>query len=330
MYYLRVRAHPASAPSIVAGWSNYSGGPTVGCRTRRAPSLQLDQLGPAADSTVRLAWRWTSWAPARSLPITVRWQPLGADLGAEPKVVMLPAGTASHVLAGLPARTKFAVTITAGNRHRSDTVTCSTAAAGAIYEIVYRVSELTDDVDFLPNHNAGDLVGEAAFLSDSGNFKSPLASDACAKALNQTHCTPGSKSCLDCAAAVWATGTGPAANGVRAQCSDPGRAWPLDNKVAESWCGDEFSFFDWTATPVSEYCVERLPAPSTAVPPADHGGVEGYTRYLSCNAPEAAVVHNDKRDPICICECYADRMIAFQNRSVVEQHCGVQSVPTSA
>ena len=136
----------------------------VGCRTRTAPSLQLSQLGPAADSTVRLAWRWTSGAPVPSLPITVRWQPLGADLGAEPKVVVLPAGTASHVLAGLPARTKFAVTITAGNWHRSDTVSCTTAAAGAIYEIVYRVSELTDGVDFLPNHNAGDLVGEAAFL----------------------------------------------------------------------------------------------------------------------------------------------------------------------
>ena len=68
--------------------------------------------------------------------------------------------------------------------------------------------------------------------------------------------------------------------------------------MAESWCGSAFSFFDWTATPLSEFCVERLPAPATAAPPAEHGGVEGYTRYLSCNAPEAAVVHNDKRDPV--------------------------------
>ena len=225
----------------MAGWSNYSSGPAVACRTRVPPSLLLDQLGPAADSSIRLAWRWTCGARASSLPITVQWQPLSAELGAEPMSVVLPAGTVSHVLTGLPASTKFAVTVAAaaadgsmGSHHGSGTVTCSTAAAGAIYEIVYRVSELTDGVDFLPNHNAGDLIGEAAFLSDSGNFALPpseLATDACATALNKTHCTPGSSSCMDCAAAVWATGTGPAANAVRAQCSDPGREFPLDNKV---------------------------------------------------------------------------------------------------
>ena len=32
---------------------------------------------------------------------------------------------------------------------------------------MYRVAEETHDVDLLLNHNAGDLKGEAAFLSDS-------------------------------------------------------------------------------------------------------------------------------------------------------------------
>ena len=94
------------------------------------------------------------------------------------------------------------------------------------------------------------------YNSDSGNFKltpQQIAEDPCAQALNRTHCLPGSGSCMACAGAVWANGTGKAAEAVRAQCSNPALPFPTDNKAAENWCGDGFSFFDWTETPVTEY-----------------------------------------------------------------------------
>jgi hypothetical protein len=57
----------------------------------------------------------------------------------------------------------------------SDSVRFSTAAAGVRYATVYRVAEETAEIDLLENHNAGDLLGEAAFLTDSGNFALPPA-----------------------------------------------------------------------------------------------------------------------------------------------------------
>ena len=111
---------------------------------------------------------------------------------------------------------------------------------------MYRVAEGTSEIDLLENHNAGDLLGEAAFLTDSGNFVVPpaqLAADPCARALNHTTCRPkplpggaasagtggggsptetAAADCMSCVAAVWERGKGPAADAVRAQCSDPG------------------------------------------------------------------------------------------------------------
>lgn len=42
-------------------------------------------------------------------------------------------------------------------------------------------------------------------------------------------------------------------------------------------------------------------------------GVPGYATYVSCNAPEAGRL-NSHADPVCICACYADRLIAMQVR----------------
>ena len=57
-----------------------------------------------------------------------------------------------------------------------------------------------------------------------------------------------------------------AADAVRAQCSNPAMPFPTDNKAAENFCGNGFSFFDWEHTPITEYCVERL-ADAPSQPP---------------------------------------------------------------
>jgi hypothetical protein len=69
-----------------------------------------------------------------------------------------------------------------------------------------------------------------------------------------------------CADRVWSKGTGAAADAVRAQCSNPAMPFPTDNKAAENFCGNGFSFFDWEHTPITEYCVERL-ADAPSQPP---------------------------------------------------------------
>lgn len=202
-----------------------------------------------------------------------------------------------------------------------------TVHSGSVYTEMYRVSEGTHDIDFLANHNAGNILGEASFLTDSGNFVLPpseLAHDPCARALARLPCrsVPAAPAaCETCVAAYWDAANTSAAKGVRQQCSNPAQPWPVDNKVVEAFCGSSFSFFDWTSTPITRYCVEtRRRAPTVTNRSAET--VAGYAPYVSCNAPEAHVVHNDPADPVCICACYADRLIGMQPRAVIEGHCG--------
>ena len=163
-----------------------------------------------------------------------------------------------------------------------------------------------------------------AFLTDSGNFVVPaqqLARDPCAAAINSsTHCTAGGgDSCMRCLAAAWkdASPSSPLAQ----ECSDPSKPWPFDNKIAEAVCGVGFSFFDWTATPVAEYCIRRVATDARGGGGGGRGAA-GFAEYTSCNAPEASVVHNDPANPVCICACYADRMIGEQPVNTITPHCG--------
>ena len=336
-YYLRVRSHPSSAPSPVWGWRDWGAAPAQQrCQTRAAAPLALERRGGLQQGAVGLRWRGDAAAAVGAL--TVRWRRIhrgeaAAALQRPPPTLPLAeeawagsaptaAGSTTATAASLPAGASFAMVIASEHGVAlSDPVRFRTAAAGVTYETVYRVAEETHDIDLLLNHNAGDLMGETAFLGDSGNFvltPEQIAADPCAQALNQTACRPG-KACMSCAGQVWANGTGASAEAVRAQCSNPALPFPTDNKAIENFCGDGFSFFDWQATPITEYCVERLEQDTHAAPAG--WGVDGYAGYVSCNAPEAGSL-NSHADPVCICACYADRLIAMQPRAALEAHCG--------
>lgn len=93
----------------------------------------------------------------------------------------------------------------------------------------------------------------------------------------------------------------------------------LDGQTAFLTSTNDNDFFKLALSPVTRYCVEHI-AP-TATP------LGTFAPYVSCNGPEAEP-RNDPKDPMCICDVYADRMIALQtakemntSRYFLPQHC---------
>lgn len=258
-YQFRVKAHPHHAHSRVSGWGTWS--VPWECATQPRPpgaAARVWSPGPLRPTAVTLRWRWeppncTDVSPTALLTVRWRWtaDPLttaGASAGGS---VRPPLGRA---LAGATTVDRRQTTVTLrglqpGAAYRvtvgtADPLVVWTAAPGLVHTEVFRVSEGTDQIDLLENHNSGDLLGETAFLTDSSNFGVPaniLATDPCARALNSTGCLPGGgDSCLSCVHAAWER-----SGHLRQQCSDPAVPWPRDNKVVEAWCNTSFAFFDW-------------------------------------------------------------------------------------
>ena len=70
-------------------------------------------------------------------------------------------------------------------------------------------------------------------------------------------------------------------------------------------------FFKLAASPVTLYCVEHVNVTQ----------VGRFAPYVSCNGPEARP-RNDPKDPVCICDVYADRLIAQQPATQMNADCG--------
>lgn len=211
----------------------------------------------------------------------------------------------------------------------TDPIVCSTAAAtaesrapppfgrtaaGSQFVRAYRISEYSFDVDFLPNHDAASIDAMPLYLmtcDNSGDCSPWDATDltpkffGCQDAL-ATLCPNlrgGAFACMACAdahrAAVtaacgdWSDGdttAGAGSFGVHFHC---GVGWP-ESAPAQG--------------PITEYCVEYLPAPK-GLPGVDD---DGFAGYLSCNSDEVDAYGNDPRDPSCICICLNDRLLAHQ------------------
>eukprot|EP00038_Savillea_parva_P013195 m.209471 g.209471 ORF g.209471 m.209471 type:complete len:623 (+) comp24609_c0_seq1:116-1984(+) len=346
-YEFRVRAHPAALPARVWGWGNWSS--AWQCRTvtaRAGAPTRVWAQGPIAATSLSVSWAWESEHQQPRLDDTATvevhwtWESFidSRDVRTPNTSMSTTWGDGRQDDAALHGRQRARASagqvrldgLMAGSRYRvtvggSDPILVHTSPPGVVYTEVYRVSEGTHEIDLLENHNSGDVMGEAAFLTDSSNFPVPwqiMATDPCAAALNATQCQPGGgTSCTKCVHNVWEVSAS-----LREHCSDPEVPWPFDNNIVEAWCGTAFQFFDWEATPVTRYCVARRPGPETSqaysttglsnhIPP-------GYAEYASCNAPEASVVHNSPTNPVCICTCYADRVIGMQAPSEVWPHCG--------
>ena len=224
VYHLRPRVHPASAPSIVQGWVNATRGETRGCSTAAGGTFGLRRVGSAPEARrVRVEWDG-------GVGEVVRRRAGGG---------WRPAEMAAGAVVGLEPGLEYELAVRVGDAV-GDPVLFRTARVGAVYTEMFRVSEYTYEVDFLPNHNSASFEAQAAFLTSTN-----------------------------------------------------------DNL-----------FFQLARSPVTRYCVEHLdPTP------------RGFAPYVSCNGPEADP-RNSPADPICICDVWADRMIALQPRSEFLAACG--------
>lgn len=198
-----------------------------------------------------------------------------------------------------------------------------------VWQTVYRVAESSFTVDYLDNHNAGDIGGEVAFLSDSGNF-APVAakaggdffdvpsiprSDPCLSELNKSCEFLGKESCMHCVAKTIAA-VGSAASKHCSNSESKGRWWGAH--LPKLFCNVSGGFFDFERSPIVEYCVETAVVSSTPI-----GKYTNGVPYTSCNAPEGEAFGNTARRPICISAAYADRVIGHQTKQEVEASCGV-------
>ena len=244
-------------------------------------------------------------------------------------------------LTGLAAATSYSVAVRShpsseptiawgpGWEAPTDPIVCSTAAAtaesrapppfgrtaaGSQFVRAYRISEYSFDVDFLPNHDAASIDAMPLYLmtcDNSGDCSPWDATDltpkffGCQDALAKLcpNLRGGAFACMACAdahrAAVtaacgdWSDGdttAGDGSFGVHFHC---GVGWP-ESAPAQG--------------PITEYCVEYLPAPK-GQPGVDD---DGFAGYLSCNSDEVDAYGNDPRDPSCICICLNDRLLAHQ------------------
>ena len=182
-YYLRVRSHPAAAPSTVWGWRNYSA-PAQRCATAAPPALTVQRRGELQSQEIGLQWRLNA-GHQLAHAIAARWRriwpgnlaaalqrptagTLSADEWAGHATVLhteIDSSSAAATATGLAPGASYAVVLQGRDGAAlSDPVRFRTAAIGSSYETVYRVAEETHEIDLLLNHNAGDLKGEAAFL----------------------------------------------------------------------------------------------------------------------------------------------------------------------
>jgi hypothetical protein len=194
-YFVRLRAHPRSAPSIVAGWTNFS--QVIACKTAEHSLNEprsLSRVGEASTTSINVKWEPPSSNDC-GLYTLEGWT--NDQHRGPPEVSVQSITHTSHLVQDLKPGTSYFLRIRCEG-HLAAAAAAAAAAAGGggdggggssfsegglirfntlpegtEYLTVYRVSEYgADYVDFLANHNAGDLLGEAGFLGDSGNFAS--------------------------------------------------------------------------------------------------------------------------------------------------------------
>ena len=216
---------------------------------------------------------------------------------------------------------------------RSAPVECAAAAAstashlgvsapGSRFLRTFRVSEYAFDVDFLPNHNAASIEAMPVYLmtcGPDGNNCTPWSVaelthrwDACQRALADLCPTQrgGAFACMRCAEAN------------RAVVEEACGPWTSEDSLAGEgsfgvhwYCGVGWPESTAAEGPVSEYCVEYLPAPGGA------GVTDGFSGYLSCNSDETDAYNNTPRDPRCMCIVLDDRLIAHETLDVLRNDC---------
>lgn len=134
---------------------------------------------------------------------------------------------------------------------------------------VVRESEYTDSIDYLANHDSGDMLGDAAFLSVTAASE-PNASIVNVSFMNSTV----------------------RARQLKRTSSDRCRHAHHQSPVRDA-----------PKRQFTMYCVEMVPARLNFS--TRNGNASFFADYVSCNYE-----HIQPETPSCVCQCWADRMIA--------------------
>ena len=317
-YYLSWRAHPqaqtAAGRNIGWDWGNYTA--PVKCTTKAtdesAPS-HPQREGDLAETSISVRW-----APPTALPATAGAaleHVAGHRTGPAAPFTWVPAsataegsGVLRAVLRDLaPGATHevvAAVRLPGGEIRRGPSVPMRTAAPAVRYTPMVRVSEFTNDIDFLDNHDSATSAALAVLLSRMA--KQVNVSASCLDKLGSL--CPAQrgqgKSCLACVGDL---------SSLPDECGDK----TMSNYNSHFFCGEGWPSFSMFSTPMAEYCVENTPAPLEQSPTQD----KGWAEYLSCDAPEAGE-SNHPTTPKCICWVPWDRAaVSHQPKHVYDKYC---------
>jgi hypothetical protein len=201
-YYLAVRSHPSTEPTIAwaPGWRDLS--TIVPCTTAARPAISdVRRVGELAETSVGLAFdvvaegelaashfevgvlRAPSLDTAESTgawsatQTDYSWTLLDLDLTAPSTAMSSGRASYSGTVTGLSSGSTFFVVVRPGGRGAanstmSDATMFRTAATGSLYTVVHRISEYAEDVDFLENHDSASVEAMPLYLmtcSPEGN-----------------------------------------------------------------------------------------------------------------------------------------------------------------
>ena len=135
------------------------------------------------------------------------------------------------------------------------------------YTPMVRVSEFTNDIDFLDNHDSATSAALAVLLA-----RMAKQANVSAECLTQlaTLCPVERGQGGGCTSCVGNLTALPAACGDRDEAS----------YNTHFFCGEGWPSFSIFSTPMASYCVANMPAPLPASPTHD----KGWAEYLSCDA----------------------------------------------
>eukprot|EP00755_Sulcionema_specki_P035359 Sspe_Gene.21737::Locus_8176_Transcript_1_1_Confidence_1.000_Length_1423::g.21737::m.21737 len=306
-YWLRVRSHPSSEPSIAYGpsWRPYS--PPVICTTRPTPPgapHSLVRVGGPSTSAITIQWTSPSQQQQQAAEVGLR------EHGEEAWSWSAAASPHSHTFDHLTPATSFDIAVRTGGM-TSDPVVFRTAVPGKNYTTMYRLSEFSFDVDFLENHNSASIEAMPLYLMTCtpGGMCTPMNTSSYAK--NWTQCQEAMQSicgglqgtafkCMDCAKANNAS--------VTKACGKWEYADTLVGFAVHWYCGVGWPESVLMDSPITEYCVE-------------HDGSGPPAQYSSCNSDECDPHGSTPRDPICVCWVYDDRMLSLQEKDIIDATC---------
>jgi hypothetical protein len=309
-YWIRYRSHPVDAPSLGWAWNDYIGA-NFSCTTKGTGPEQphsLRRVGSLSDTSISLRWEHPAsdlesqfafssvlWFKAKDDEVSCNQRTVG-KLSGLPMSSILVNGTLNSVtLRQLDSASSYCVAVQL--QRRSDFVLFKTGTPSAAHHssakgatksrftAMYRVSEFTNDVDFLDNHDQATMAALAVLLVRQASRFS-VSDDCLADLAKLCPAVRGQGSeCTACVQKHAQVGNVPSCDGNQddlqsvntsqdkyyrpkysrlAYGSSDGKPASPSAFRRNFFCGVGWPSFSMLQSPITEYCVESLPVPPSA------------------------------------------------------------------